>query len=323
MYLAPLNYDRFFKKVFSETKIAKRFIEDFLDVKIEAIEPVLDKYKLTDAASAIEFDYRCKIDGKFIVVDMQQWYKPDVIKRFYLYHCVSSAVQLEMMPSKSIPAGEEKLREERDYRLLEPVITIVWLVDDTLGTNQDFLSYVLTPELLSQYIQKEELWHNHDFNQLLAERNELIKILNNKTKNTQFLAQNKLIFAFQRNIVKQTKLDPYVSWFKFAEKTRNENNTADDFEEYAQDEIFAEIIRRINTTSLESYDFVYIKDFKDYAEGFKRLQEGLKEEGREEGREEKSKELAISWHKKGKSIELISELLELPIATIARFVSES
>ena len=34
MYLAPLNYDRYFKKVFSETRIAKRFLEDFFDVEI-------------------------------------------------------------------------------------------------------------------------------------------------------------------------------------------------------------------------------------------------------------------------------------------------
>ena len=37
-YLAPLNYDRFFKKVFSDTKIAKRFLEDFFEFKIESIE---------------------------------------------------------------------------------------------------------------------------------------------------------------------------------------------------------------------------------------------------------------------------------------------
>ncbi len=37
MYLAPLNYDRFFKKVFSDIKIAKKFLEDFLGVDIEEI----------------------------------------------------------------------------------------------------------------------------------------------------------------------------------------------------------------------------------------------------------------------------------------------
>jgi hypothetical protein len=38
MYLAPLNYDRYFKKVFSDTRIAKRFLEDFFDIEIDELE---------------------------------------------------------------------------------------------------------------------------------------------------------------------------------------------------------------------------------------------------------------------------------------------
>ncbi len=34
MYVAPLNYDRYFKKVFSDEKIATAFLQDFLDVEI-------------------------------------------------------------------------------------------------------------------------------------------------------------------------------------------------------------------------------------------------------------------------------------------------
>jgi len=30
MYLAPLNYDRFFRKIFKDDAIAKAFLEDFL-----------------------------------------------------------------------------------------------------------------------------------------------------------------------------------------------------------------------------------------------------------------------------------------------------
>ncbi len=56
-YLAPLNYDLFFKKVFSDIKIAKRFIEDFLDIEIQDIKPYgnLEK-RLTDDAKTVEFD---------------------------------------------------------------------------------------------------------------------------------------------------------------------------------------------------------------------------------------------------------------------------
>ena len=92
MYLAPLNYDRFFKKTFSNLEIAKRFLEDFLDISIESIELLTNRHKVTNEAMVVEFDYRCKVDGKFMVVDMQQWYKTDVVKRFYLYHSLNSVL---------------------------------------------------------------------------------------------------------------------------------------------------------------------------------------------------------------------------------------
>jgi len=44
MSLAPLNYDRFFIKVFNDSKIAKRFLEDFLDAEILEIEKLDRKH---------------------------------------------------------------------------------------------------------------------------------------------------------------------------------------------------------------------------------------------------------------------------------------
>ena len=63
MYLAPLNYDRFFKKVFSHTHIAKAFLEDFLDVRITEITLLENAKYLTDDAARVEVDFRCKING--------------------------------------------------------------------------------------------------------------------------------------------------------------------------------------------------------------------------------------------------------------------
>jgi len=48
MYLAPLNYDRYFKKVFPDTSIAKCFLEDFLNLKIQSTELLSVNHKLTD-----------------------------------------------------------------------------------------------------------------------------------------------------------------------------------------------------------------------------------------------------------------------------------
>ena len=283
MFLAPLNYDRFFKKVFSDRDIAKRFIEDILDTSIDHIEPLSEKHKVTDDAAAIEFDYRCKIGNQYIVVDMQQWYKPDIVKRFYLYHCVSSALQLSMIPSKSLSPDNKIMKQVKDYRKLEPVVTIVWLVDETLGTEEDFLTYILTPEVLTDYVQKEELWHSKNVNELLAQRTKMLALLNNRTKNLDFLAQNKLIFTFQKNIVRGDKVKRYVNWYTFAEKTRNQENTETDFTEYSDDKIFAEIMRRINTKNLVNEDYTYIKDFRVFAEEHKRWEEGVREEGIEIG----------------------------------------
>ncbi len=62
MYLAPLNYDRYFKKIFSDERIVKRFLEDFLEVPITFIEQLPEKHQVTDDAAIVEFDYRYQIN---------------------------------------------------------------------------------------------------------------------------------------------------------------------------------------------------------------------------------------------------------------------
>jgi len=57
-YLAPLTYDRFFKKVFSDLKIAKVFIEDFLDIEIQDIKKLKTENRLTSDSQSVKFDFR-------------------------------------------------------------------------------------------------------------------------------------------------------------------------------------------------------------------------------------------------------------------------
>lgn len=76
MYLAPLNYDRFFKKVFSDLNIAQSFLEDFLDIKIESIEQIKERHKITDDAAYVEFDFRCKINGIMSLLICNSGIKP-------------------------------------------------------------------------------------------------------------------------------------------------------------------------------------------------------------------------------------------------------
>lgn len=297
-YLAPLNYDRYFKKCFSDVRIAQRFLEDFLDVTIEEITLLPEKHKVTDDASVVEFDFRCKINGQYIIIDMQQWYKMDIIHRFYVYHTVNTALQLDNLPLKSVTLADGKQKEIKDYSLIEPVLTIVWMADDVLGFKQDYVSYSMTPEIVADFLEKESLWRNPVIADLLKEREEALSILQNKTKKLHFLRQNRLIYAFQKNIIRNQKFAKYMRWFEFAEKTKDKNNEKADFVQYEKDEIFAEMLKRLDTKTFPQDDLTYITDYEKYITQAKRLEDGIyrdawadgmekgMEQGIEKGREE-------------------------------------
>ena len=229
MYLAPLNYDRFFKKVFSDLMIAKKFLEDFLDVDIEEIKVLERKHKATDDAVAVEFDYRCKIEGQYVIIDMQQWYKFDIVKRFYVYHSLSSVLQLEIMAMKSINLSEEKKYDTKNYDALEPVITLLWMADDTLNYKEDFVAFALYPEQTVDFLKNNELWAEGSKEKVEEYRQNVLTLLNNESKGIDFLAKNRLIYIFQKNVVKNKKISKYFDWFELAEKTKDKDNEENDF----------------------------------------------------------------------------------------------
>ncbi len=308
MYLAPLNYDRYFKKVFQETEIAKRFLEDFFDITIESIELLTHKHKITDDAVAVEFDFRCKVKGHHIIIDMQQWFKPDIVNRFYVYHALNSALQLEEMPNKNIFINEEVTKETKDYINLQPVITLIWMVDDTLNFTEDFVAYNMSPEIVTDFITNEKLWLEKDIQKLISERETAIKQLKNDTKNLSFLQKNRLVWAFQRNIVKNEKYSKYKPWFDLAEKTRNKMNTKTDFLQFEQDKIFAKIIRRICKDVLTEDDVKYIENHDKFWDGVKRYEDGIKHE--------RNIEIAKGFKKDGIPNEIISKNTGLTVDEI-------
>jgi hypothetical protein len=283
MYLAPLNYNRYFKKVFSDTGIAKRFLEDFFDTKIDSIELLTTHHKLTDETAAVEFDFRCRIQDQFVIIDMQQWYKPDIVHRFYTYHCINTALQLESMPLKSMYLSDDKERKTKDYSDLLPVITLIWMVDDTLNFIDDYIIYSLTPEIVTNFVTSKLLWQNKEITELLRHREQALSRLNNRTKRLDFLYKNKLIYAFQKNIVKNQKFSKYFNWFELAEKSRNKLNQKADFLKYAEDDIFVEIMRRISRETLKDEDFTYIDDYEKFIERVQRYEKGIYEDGKVEG----------------------------------------
>ncbi|OQX81892.1 MAG: hypothetical protein B6D64_01435 [Bacteroidetes bacterium 4484_276] len=286
MYLAPLNYDRYFRKVFSELKIAKRFLEDFLDVEIQEIEFLQNKISISHDASrtyGMEFDFRCKIDGFYVIIDMQQWHKTDVVQRFYVYHALNSALQLEKLPKKIIPLVENKSRKVHDYGELLPVITLIWMVHDTFGFTDDYVGYTLAPENVSEFIKKDVVWKNSNIKELLAERNKQKELLTNNNRNLDFLSSNRLIYAFQKNIVKNKKYKKYYDWFELADKTLRKVEEKREYARYEQDKIFAEVIRRLLKSLKEPESEEYISTYEEYLHGAQQYDKSIRREGRNEG----------------------------------------
>jgi len=252
MFLAPLNYDKYFNKVFSNEGISKRFLEDFLETDINEFEMLKGRHRVTDHAALVEFDFRCHIENSFVILDMQQWYKRDISRRFYLYHALNTGLQLEELPNKRVlyDYSYQKTEKLKDYRALQPVLTLVWMVDDTLGFKDDYVAYTMTPELVTEFIKNEKLWHNPEIIEIMKERARVLEVLDNQSKELDFLSKNRLIFMLQKNIVKNKTDAKYSKWFGFAEKTKNPDNKEEDFLEYMDDEIFCEIMKRINKNSL-------------------------------------------------------------------------
>lgn len=266
MYLAPLNYDRFFKKVFSDTNIAKNFLEDFFDKTITDIKKLDEKHRITDDAAIVEFDYRCKINGKYIIIDMQQWHKSDVVKRFYLYHTLNTGLQLESLGTRSITdeadVKSNKIKQ-KNYNRIEPVYTIIWMVDDNFNFKQDYAEFSLQHQSAVEFIRDDGLWLDGDINNITSRRDEVVEVLNNKTKDIHFLSENKLVFMFQKNIVNNLKNNrsqvKYSKWFDFALKTKNKDNIVADFKEFAADSVFTEIIIRLRKDDLTKDDIEYLE----------------------------------------------------------------
>ena len=276
MFVVSLNLDIFFKKVFSNKRLAKAFLEDFFGVKITDIKLLRTDYKVTDDATVVRFDYRCKINGKYVVIEMQQKYKTDVNKRFYLSHCLGTALQLETLEPKVVTKLDGKTYTEKNYGDLKPVITLVWMVDDTLNFKEDFIAFTTLPEATKDFVANNELW-KQPLDIIIKEREKTLKILNNDTKDLDFFSQNRLIYAFQKNIVANKLLTKYFKWFDVAYKSRNTNNTEEDFSQYNDDDIMAEVIKRIKKDKLTTQEYKFISDMPLYEAYYVNMQREFEE----------------------------------------------
>ncbi|MBK9462428.1 MAG: hypothetical protein IPN94_24150 [Sphingobacteriales bacterium] len=282
MYLIPLNYDPFFKKVFSDVKIAKQFLEDFFDITIQSIEILPLNHKVTNNAAHVSFDFRCKINDQYVIIDMQQWYKSDIVKRFYVYHSLATVLQLENLAKKKQGNKNKKTEQlpriTEDYHQIAPVITLIWMVNDSLGFSDDYVSYSSLPDALALFIRNNTLWQSADKKMLTNERNKLLKLLDNNTKNLNFMQENKLIYAFQKNIVKNAKYTKYYEWFEFAERSLKKDNTEADFEKYNNNDVFLEMMHRLKAGTMTNEDADLIVLYNEFTHTVDDLEEAIKQE---------------------------------------------
>ncbi|MFN0203606.1 MAG: hypothetical protein ACKVTZ_18920 [Bacteroidia bacterium] len=315
MYLAPLNYDLFFRKVFSHLHITKAFLEDFLETEVEEIELLPTSHFLTDTSAKMTFDFRCKIKGKYIVIEMQQWYKQDVIKHFYLYHCASTVLQLEYLKSKRlVPKNEENKTRDYDYKHIVPVLTLIWMASDQLEYDGNFATFIMNHEEATSFLEDDTFWDKASKPKLLEKRREVLKLLRNEHKEISFLKQNRLVFMFQKNIVKSINTKKrYKKWFDFAAKTLNQENEASDFEDFTDSKVFKDIMRLIGKDYLNDEEMYYLETEDETKEMHQRYLDGVREDaiaeglemGIEKGIEKGIETMVLSFHKQGVAMEVI------------------
>ncbi len=231
-----------------------------------------------------------------------------------MYHSMNTVLQLERMPDKSIDLDNNKKRDVKDYDKLISVITLIWLADDDLNFKDDFVSYTMTSETVNNFIRNKNIWKEENILELIAEREKCLDIIDNRTKKLDFLQKNKLIYAFQPNIVRNQKYSKYLDWFELAEKTRNKLNEKAWFDKYMKDEIFAEIIKRISTETFDQSDWDYVNNQESFIEKVKRFEQVFIDEGNLDRQIATAKRMKL----KGYNNSEISEISDLPIDEIEK-----
>jgi hypothetical protein len=133
-----------------------------------------------------------------------------------------------------------------------------------LGFEKDFIAYTTLPEAAKDFITDTKLWEQ-PFENIIAERKKNVEIIGNKTKGLDFFTRNRMIYVFQKNIVKNKRIDlPYFKWFDVANKSRIPNNKEEDFSNYKNDKDMAEVINRIRKDKLPLEEFKYVSDLFMY-----------------------------------------------------------
>ena len=235
------------------------------------------------------------------------------------------------------------------FNRLEPVITFIWMVDDTLNFKDDFVVFSTLPEATKDFITNAHLW-TQPLNVILSEREKVLTTLQNTTKELDFFSQNRLIYGFQQNIIANNNYDAsYFPWFDFAQTSRKHDNTENDFLKFKNSTVMAELINRLKMDKFTSEELMYLSnnyeiemDLVQTQEREAQLQIELKTEREQRQaevkaeREKRYTEVKAEREKRhtdllkgikkllnrGEMISDIADFYELPVEEIAALVKE-
>jgi len=156
----------------------------------------------------------------------------------------------------------------------------------------------------------------------MERRARILKIIENEEKGIPFITANRLVFLLQPNIVKNKPHTRYERWFQFAERSRKAENSEKDFDDFRDDEVFLEIIRRLDKSVLPPEEIRYIEDEKEYFELTQRYEKGVfnngLKEGIEKGEKRKALEIARALKSMGYMPDAIVSATQLDLETIAK-----
>ncbi len=92
------------------------------------------------------------------------------------------------------------------------------------------------------------------------------------------MQENKLIYAFQKNIVKNAKYTKYYEWFEFAERSLKKDNTEADFEKYNNRDVFLEMMHRLKAGTMTNEDADLIVLYNEFIHTVDDLEEAIKQQ---------------------------------------------
>jgi hypothetical protein len=136
----------------------------------------------------------------------------------------------------------------------------------------------------------------------------VLKVLSNATKELDFFSQNRIIYAFQQNIMTNNNAEAlYFPWFDFAQTTRNQDNKETDFLKFKNKTIMAELIDRLKIDNFTSEELMYLSGNHELEmlvfqnkEETQRLQNELKAE-------RKKREMEVKAERQKREVEVKAE----------------